>query len=111
MGQCVWKALLGAKDINALLRAAKCIMFGNAQPLNQVKQWLRALPDAVPHGLQHPIGGGAQASLRGQNDRFFNFALKVLGASRKFLIGLRQHQSAPKLLRESHTILGAKLKS
>ena len=54
MGQCVHKALLGARDSNSLLRAANWVMFGNAQPLNLVKQWLRALPDAMPHGLQHP---------------------------------------------------------
>ena len=54
MGHCVQRALLGARDTNPLLRAAKWIMYGNAQPLNLVKQWLRALPDAMPHGHQHP---------------------------------------------------------
>ena len=54
MGHCVQRALLGARDTNPLLRAAKWIMYGNAQPFNLVKQWLRALPDAMPHGHQHP---------------------------------------------------------
>ena len=54
MGHCVQRALLGARDTNPLLRAAKWIMRGNAQPLDLVKQWLRALADAMPHGHQHP---------------------------------------------------------
>ena len=78
MGHCAQKALLGARDTNPLLRAGKCIMFGIAQPLNQVKQWLRALPDAMPHGLQHPISGGARASLRGENGQFFYFAPRMV---------------------------------
>ena len=66
MGQCVQKALLGARDINPLLRAANWVMYGNAQPLNLAKQWLRALPDAMPHGHQHPTVGPPPRGLRGE---------------------------------------------
>ena len=86
-GHCVQRALLGARDTNLLLRAAKWIMFGNAQPLNLVKQWLRALPD----GPSAPHGGGARASLRGPNGQLFNFAPNVVGAPRDVLISLRHH--------------------
>ena len=47
MGHCVQRVLL-------LLRADTWVMFGNAQPLNLVKQRLRALPDAMRHRHQHP---------------------------------------------------------
>ena len=36
---------------------------------------------------------------------------KMVGASMDVLIGLRHHQSAPRQLRESHSILGAKFKN
>ena len=55
MGHCVQRALLGARDTNPLPRATKWIIVGNAQPLNLVKQWLRALPDAMRHGHQHSM--------------------------------------------------------
>ena len=76
MGHCVQRALLGARDTNPLLRAAKWIMYGNAQPLNLVKQWLRALPDAMRHGHQHPTVGGARASLRGPKWSTFHLCPK-----------------------------------
>ena len=113
MGHCVQRALLGARDTNPLLRAAKWIMYGNAQPFNLVKQWLRALPDAMPHGHQHPTVVVPGPASEGQNSQLFNFAPKVVGAPRDVLISLRHHQSALRQLRGPHTILGhgAKLKS
>ena len=74
MGQCVQKALLGARDINSLLRAANWVMFDNAQPLNLVKQWLRALPDAMRHGHQHPTMVVPEPASEGSNGQLFNFA-------------------------------------
>ena len=66
MGQCVQKALLGARHINPLLRANNWVVFDKAQPLNLAKQWLRALPDAMPHGHQHPTVGPPPRGLRGK---------------------------------------------
>ena len=75
MGHCVQRALLGARDINPLPRAANWVMYGNAQPLNLAKQWLRALPDAMPHGHQHPtMVVPARASLRGPRAKMVNFS-------------------------------------
>ena len=111
MGQCVQKALLGARDINPLPRATKCVVVGNAQPLNLVKQWPRALPDAMRHGHQHPTVVVPGPASEGQNGQLFNFAPKVVGAPRDVLISLRHHQSALRQLREPHTILGAKEKN
>ena len=111
MGHCVQRALLGARDTNPLLRAAKWIMYGNAQPFNLVKQWLRALPDAMRHGHQHPTVVVPGPASKGQNGQLFNFAPKVVGAPRDVLISLRHHQSALRQLREPHTILGAKEKN
>ena len=73
MGHCVQRALLGARDTNPLLRAANWVMYGNAQPLNLAKQWLRALPDAMPHGHQHPTMVVPEPASEGQNRQLFNF--------------------------------------
>ena len=88
MGHCVQRALLGARDINPLLRAANWVMYGNAQPLNLAKQWLRALPDAMPHGHQHPTMVVPEPASEGQNCQLFNSAPKVVGAPRDVLISL-----------------------
>ena len=72
MGHCVQRALLGARDTNPLLRAANWVMCGNAQPLNLAKQWLRALPDAMPHGHQHPTVVVPEPASEGQNDPILN---------------------------------------
>ena len=105
MGQCAKKALLSARDIHSLLRATDWVVFDNAQPLNLAKQWLRALPDAMPHGHQHPTVVVPEPASEGQNGQLFNFAPKVVGAPRDVLVSLRHHQSALRQLREPHTIM------
>ena len=87
------------------------MMCGNAQPLNLAKQLLRALPDAMRHGHQHPTVAVPEPASEDQNGPMFNFASKVMGAPRDVLISLRHHQSALRQLREPHTILGAKEKN
>ena len=83
MRHCVQRALLGARDTNPLLRAAKWIIFGNAQPLNLVKQWLRALPDAMRHGHQHPTVVVPGPASEGQSGQLFNFAPRMVRISKE----------------------------
>ena len=65
-------------------------MYGNAQPLNLAKQWLRALPDAMPHGHQHLTMVVPEPASEGQNDQLFNFAPKVVGGFLSCLSALCQ---------------------
>ena len=94
-----------------MLRAAKWNMFGNAQPLNLAKQWLRALPDAMRHDHQHPTVAVPEPASEDQNGPMFNFAPNGMGAPGGVLISLRHYQSALRQLREPRTLLGAKLES